>query len=45
LSWAGLDGLRNDLRVFRNRVVRGLLGLQREEVAPEWRKLHNEELH
>jgi hypothetical protein len=31
--------------VLENREVRELLGLQREEVAPEWRKLHNEELH
>jgi hypothetical protein len=45
LSWAGLVGLRNDLKVFENRVVRGLLGLQKEEVATEWRRLHNEELH
>jgi hypothetical protein len=33
------------LRVFQNRVLRGIFGLKREEVTGEWRKLHNEELH
>jgi hypothetical protein len=32
------------LRVFQNRVLRQILGLKRDEVTGEWRKLHNEEL-
>jgi hypothetical protein len=33
------------LRVFENRVLRGVFGPKREEVAGGWRRLHNEELH
>jgi hypothetical protein len=33
------------LRVFENRVLRGLFGPKRDEVTGEWRKLHNGELH
>jgi hypothetical protein len=33
------------LRVFENRVLRRIFGPRRDEVAGEWRKLHNEELH
>jgi hypothetical protein len=33
------------LRVFENRVLRGISGPQREEVTVGWRRLHNEELH
>jgi hypothetical protein len=32
-------------RVFENRVLRTVFGPKREEVAGEWRKLHNEELN
>ena len=32
------------LRVFENRVLRGVFELKRDEVTGEWRKLHNEEL-
>jgi len=31
------------LRVFENRVLRRVFGPKRDEVAEEWRKLHNEE--
>ena len=31
------------LRVFENRVLRRVFGPKRDEVAGEWRKLHNEE--
>jgi hypothetical protein len=31
--------------VFENRVLRRIFGPKRDEVAGEWRKLHNEELH
>jgi hypothetical protein len=39
--------LRKDhiLRVFENRVLRRIFGPMKDEVAGEWRKLHNEELH
>jgi len=30
------------LRMFENRVLRRIFGPKREEVAGEWRKLHNE---
>jgi hypothetical protein len=33
------------LRLFENRVLRGVLGLKRDEVTGEWRKLHNQELN
>jgi hypothetical protein len=33
------------LRVSENRVLRRIFGLQREEVAGGWRRLHNEEIH
>jgi hypothetical protein len=33
------------LRVFGNRVLRGIFGHKRDEVTGEWRKMHNGELH
>jgi hypothetical protein len=33
------------LRVFENRVLRGVFGPKRDEVTGGWRKLHNERLH
>jgi hypothetical protein len=33
------------LRVFENRVLRGIFGPKRDEVTGEWRKLHRGELH
>jgi hypothetical protein len=33
------------LRVFENRVLRGIFGPKRDEVTGEWRRLHNEELY
>jgi hypothetical protein len=33
------------MRVFENRVLRGIFGPKRDEVVAGWRKLHNEELH
>jgi hypothetical protein len=32
-------------RVSGNRVLRRIFGPKREEVAGDWRRLHNEELH
>jgi hypothetical protein len=31
--------------VFENRVLRKIFGPKRDEVAGDWRKLYNEELH
>ena len=33
------------LRVFENRMLRGIFGSKRYGVTVEWRKLHNEELN
>jgi hypothetical protein len=33
------------LRVFEDGMLRRIFGPKRDEVAGEWRKLHNEELH
>jgi hypothetical protein len=33
------------LRVFENRVLRGVFGSKRDEVTGEWRKLHIKELN
>jgi hypothetical protein len=33
------------LRVTENMVLRGIFGPKMDEVAVEWRKLHNEELN
>ena len=33
------------LRVYENRVLRGISGAKRDGVTGEWRKLHNEELN
>jgi hypothetical protein len=33
------------LRVFENRVLRGIFGLKKDVIMGGWRKLHNEELH
>jgi hypothetical protein len=33
------------LRVLENRVLRRIFGPKREEVAGDWRTLHNEELY
>jgi hypothetical protein len=33
------------LRVFENRVLRGIFGPKRDEVTGKWSKLHSGELH
>jgi hypothetical protein len=38
-------GEERGLRVFKNRVLRGIFGPKRDEVTEEWRKLHKEELN
>jgi hypothetical protein len=39
--------VREELRfmAFENRVLRRIFGYKREEVAGDWKRLHNEELH
>jgi hypothetical protein len=44
-TWSLMLREKHRLRVFENRVLRRIFGLKRDEVAGEWRKLHNEELH
>jgi hypothetical protein len=41
---ADVEGERR-LRVFENRVLRGIFGAKRDEFTVKWRKRHNEELH
>jgi hypothetical protein len=33
------------LRLFENSVLGRILGVKRDEIIGDWRKLHNEELH
>jgi hypothetical protein len=44
-TWSLTLREEHKLRVFENRVQRGIFGLKRDEVMRGWRKLHNEELH
>ena len=37
--------LREERRVYQNRVLGKIFGRKRDEVTGEWRRLHNEELH
>jgi len=43
-TWSLTLREERSLRVFENRVLRGIFGPKRGEVSGEWRKLHNEEL-
>jgi len=36
---------KRGLRVFENRVLRGIFGAERDKVTGDWRKIHNGELH
>jgi len=44
---AGLLTLREEhkLRLFENRVLRKMFWARRQELAGDWRKMHNEELN
>jgi hypothetical protein len=44
-TWSLTLGEEYRLRVFENRVLRGILGPKRDGVTGEWRRLHNEELY
>jgi hypothetical protein len=44
-TWSLILQEEHRLRVFENRVLRGIFGPKRDEVIGGWRKLYNEELH
>jgi hypothetical protein len=44
-TWSLTPKEEHRLRVFENRILRGIFGPQREEVTGGWRRLHNEGLH
>jgi hypothetical protein len=44
-TWSVTLREEHRLRVFENRVLRGIFGPERDEVTGEWRKLHSGELH
>ena len=44
-TWSVILREEHRLRVFENRVLRGIFGAKRDEVTGEWRRLHNEELY
>ena len=44
-AWSLTLGEERRLRVFENRVLRGMFRPERDKVKGEWRKLQNEELY
>jgi hypothetical protein len=44
-TWSLTLREEHSLRVFENRVLRGIFGPKRDEVTGDWRKSHNVELH
>jgi hypothetical protein len=44
-TWSQTLREEHRLRVFENRVLRGIFGPKRDEVTGEWRRLHSGELH
>jgi hypothetical protein len=40
-----LNGERYMVRVFEDRILRRILGLKRDEITGQWRRLHNEQLY
>jgi hypothetical protein len=44
-TWSVTLREKHRLRVFENRVLRGIFETKRDEVTGEWRKLHSGELH
>jgi hypothetical protein len=44
-TWSVTLREEHRLRVFKNRVLRRIFGLKRDEVTGEWRRQHNKELN
>ena len=44
-TWSLRLRKESKLRVFENRVLRGIFGARRGRVTGEWRRLHNENLY
>ena len=44
-TWPLIFREERKLKMFENRVLRGIFGPKRDEVTGEWRRLHNEELN
>jgi hypothetical protein len=44
-TWSVTWWEEHRLRVFENRVLRGICGVERGKITGKWRKLHNEELY
>ena len=44
-TWSLILREKRRLRVFENKVLRGIFGPKRDEVTGEWRKLQNVELN
>jgi hypothetical protein len=44
-TWSPTLREEHGLRVFENRVLRGIFGPKGDEVTGQWRKLHSGELH
>jgi len=44
-TWSLTLREKSRLRVFENRVLRGIFGPKGDEVTWEWKKLHNEEIN
>jgi hypothetical protein len=44
-TWSVTLKEEHRMRVFENRVLRGIFWPKRDEVTGEWRRLHNEELN
>jgi hypothetical protein len=44
-TWSLALSAEHRLRVFKNRLLRGIFGSKRNEVTGEWRRIHNKELY
>jgi hypothetical protein len=44
-TWSFILREEHRLRVFENRVLRGIFGAKRDDITGEWRKLYYEELN
>jgi hypothetical protein len=44
-TWSVTLREEHGLKVFENRVLRGIFGPKGDEVTGEWRKMHSGELH